>query len=114
MTASLSLHDEQTLRDFLEFAETGSRLVARGRKAYDEDEMLRLAAEAILHRIGESVARLSDNVIEAHPQVNWRPMKGMRNVVAHKYGAVDHNIVWNALTDRLPAEGAEVQSILAA
>lgn len=103
---------QQTLSDFMDFAATGARLVARGRRAYDHDEMLRLAAEAILHRIGEAVARLGDDVIQTHPQVHWRRMKAMRNLVAHEYGAVDHNLVWNTLEHHLPLEAAEVQRIL--
>lgn len=112
MTAPQSARDEKALREFLEFAAVGARLVARGREAYDRDEMLRLAAEAILHKIGEAVARLSDHVTAGHPQVNWRPMKGMRNVVAHDYGAIDHDMVWNALADSLPREASKVRNIL--
>jgi uncharacterized protein with HEPN domain len=103
---------KQTLLDFLEFASTGSDLAARGRGAYDADEMLRLAAEAILHRIAEAVARLPEDIIVAHPEVRWRPMKGMRNLVAHEYGAIDYDIVWNALTDDLPREAVRVRHIL--
>lgn len=102
----------QVLGDFLEFAGTGARLVERGRLAYDDDEMLRLAAEAILHRVGEAVARLGEPFTKTNPQVNWRPMKGMRNLVAHEYGAIDYNIVWNALERELPREAAEVRRIL--
>lgn len=60
----------------------------------------------------EAVARLSLDVTEAHGRVDWRPMKGMRNVVAHTHGAIDHNIVWNALADNFPHEAAEGQRIL--
>lgn len=90
----------------------GARLVARGRQAYDEDEMLRLASEAILHRIGEAVGRLGDEVVDAHAHVPWRLMKGMRNLMAHNYGAIDHNIVWNSLENDLPRDAAEVRKIL--
>lgn len=108
----LGARTRQTLLDFLVFAETGARLVARGRAAYDSDEMLRLSAEAILHRLGEAVARLDDDFTAAHPEVRWRAMKGMRNFVAHDYGAVDYGIVWNALVRNLPEEAAHVQRIL--
>lgn len=111
-SGSLDGRTQQVLGDFLEFADTGARLVARGRDAYDVDEMLRLAAEAILHRIGESVARLDDQFTKANPEVSWRPMKAMRNLVAHVYGAVDYNILWNALERDLPREAAAVRRIL--
>jgi uncharacterized protein with HEPN domain len=102
----------QTLQDFLDFAATAGRLVTRGRGAYDGDEMLRLSGEAILHRIGEAVARLDEDFTTAHPEVRWRAMKGMRNLVAHDYGAVDHGILWNAMAHNLPQEAAHVQRIL--
>ncbi|MBZ5734436.1 DUF86 domain-containing protein [Nocardioides sp. TRM66260-LWL] len=104
----------RVLEDFLGFASMADRLVARGREAYDGDEMLRLAAEAIVVRIGEAVSRLGDEVVERHPRVRWRPMRGMRNLVAHEYGAVDHGILWNALERDLPREAAEIRRILAA
>lgn len=102
----------RTLRDLVEFSEASARLVARGREAYDGDETLRLAAEALLLRIGEAVGRLPTDVTDAHPDVPWRAMRGMRNIVAHQYQAVDHDIVWNALTGRLPEAAAVWRAML--
>ncbi|QZA15943.1 DUF86 domain-containing protein [Mycobacterium malmoense] len=102
----------RTLRDITRFTDTAARLVARGKGAYDSDEALRLAAEAILHKIGEAVARLPEEFIAVHPEVAWRSMKATRNVVAHKYDHVDYEIIWNALAHRLPAEAARIREIL--
>ncbi len=105
----------QTLIELCEFGALAARLVSKGRKAWDEDEFERLAGEAIIHRVGEAVARLDrqdPELLVAHPEVSWRPMKGMRNVVAHKYGAVDHAIIWNALESDLPREVAHIKRIL--
>lgn len=102
----------RSLRDFLAFSEMGARIVSGGRSAYDSDEITRLAAEAVLQRLGESVARLPEEFIAAHPEVSWRGVKATRNLVAHNY-AVDHNILWNLLANRLPAEAAAVREILA-
>lgn len=88
---SASDRTRRTLEDFLEFADAAARLVARGKGDYGDDEMIRLAAEALLHNVGEVVARLDRDdpeLVAAHPEVSWRPMKGMRNLVAHD-GAVD-------------------------
>ena len=102
----------ETLTDFLDFVDAGARLVARGRDAYDQDEMLRLAAESIVHRIGEAVARLGDEFTRTHPEVSWRPMKGMRNIVAPGDGAVDYELIWTALERDLPREAEAVRQIL--
>lgn len=112
VSAGLDSRTKRHLQDFLDFADAGRRLVARGRKAYDDDEMLRLAAEAILHRIGEAVARLDDDFVRAHPGIAWRRMKGMRNLLAHDYGAIDNHILWNALESNLPHEAKQVRRLL--
>lgn len=102
-----------TLRDLIRFADTAARLVARGRGSYDSDEALRLAAEAILHKVGEGAARLPDDFTAAHPDVAWRSMKAARNIVAHEHEQVDYDIIWNALANRMPGEAERIRDILA-
>lgn len=102
----------RTLRDLLAFTDTADRLVARGKEAFDADEALRLAAEAVLHKIGEAVARLPEDFTTAHPDVAWRSMKATRNLVAHRYEQVDYEIIWRAFASRLPREAARIREIL--
>jgi uncharacterized protein with HEPN domain len=94
--------DRLVVQDILEFCEQAARLVSRGRDAYDSDEMLRLAAEALTHRIGEAAGRLSESYQLDHTDLPWRAIRGMRNVIAHDYGRIDHAIVWNTLQHDLP------------
>ncbi len=103
---------ERTLEDLLRFTEMAARLVARGRDAYDSDEALRLASEAILHKIGEAVGRLPEDFRAQHPEVAWRSMRATRNIIAHEYDQVDYDIVWNAFTGRLPLEAERIRRIL--
>lgn len=100
------------LNDLIRFSDTASRLVARGKSAYESDEAVRLAAEAILHKIGEAVSRLPEDFIVAYPNVAWRSMKATRNIVAHEYEQVDYDIIWNALAHRLPVEADRIRAIL--
>ncbi len=114
MTAppELTDQDRRTLGDIVHFSQIASRLVARGKSAYDRDEMLPLAAEAVLHRIGEAVSRLPETLPATHPQVRWRLMRGMRNLIAHQYEVVDPAIVWNTLSHELPVDAAAIEAIL--
>ncbi|WP_413250167.1 DUF86 domain-containing protein [Sinomonas flava] len=103
----------RSLVDFLRFSDTAAKvIVARGKAAYDSDEALRLAAEAILHKIGEAVARLPEDFTAANPEVSWRSMKATRNLVAHSYDQVDYDLLWGALARQLPIEAERVRSIL--
>lgn len=102
----------RTLNDLLAFSDMAARLVARGKSAYDSDEAVRLASEAVLHKIGEAVSRLPEEFVAAHPGVPWRSMKATRNLVAHQGELMDYEIVWNALANRLPREMDVVRQVL--
>ena len=92
----------KAIADLLEVCGSAERLVARGREVFDNDEVARLASEAIISRLGEAVRRLPKEFREQHPSQRWVAMLGTRNLVAHDYARIDHNIIWNALQVDLP------------
>ena len=105
--------DRQALLDLLDAAAMAEALVRRGKSAYDADELLRLAAEAIVQRTGEAVRRLSDDFVAHHAEIaSWRGMRGMRNLVVHEYQRIDHELLWQTLAGRLPGEAAAVRRLL--
>ena len=56
--------------------------------------------------IGEAVTKVMDGYaefVQAHPQVPWRSMRGMRNRIAHGYFDIDLDVVWNTVKVALPA-----------
>jgi len=56
-----------------------------------------------LEIVGEATKRLSDAFRERHPEVPWRVMAGMRDVLIHGYGEVDLDEVWKtAAADLVP------------
>jgi len=52
--------------------------------------------------IGEAVKNIYDEVRENHPNVEWRKIMAMRNLLAHEYWGVDEKVVWNAIRKNLP------------
>ncbi len=54
----------------------------------------RNAVALCLMQIGELTKNLSDAFKEEHSQIPWRAIRGMRNVVAHEYGHIDVETVW--------------------
>lgn len=101
-----------SLLDFLDFAALGADLVSRGKPAYDGDVLLRLAGEAIVHKLGESVARLPASLVEAHPEIPFRVMKAMRNLIAHEYDRTDAELVWATMSMDLPKVVAQVTNLV--
>jgi len=107
--------DSRALREIVRLCDNGIRLAARGRDWYRADALNTpgLAAESIIIKIGENVARLSDEAIAAHPQVPWSSIKRMRDRLAHHYEATDYDAVWDTLNVDLPRVRAVVESLLA-
>ncbi len=66
------------------------------------DRKTRHAVERNLEIIGEAARCVSSKVQESHPVIPWRSMIGLRNVLAHEYGDIRHEIIWSIITNRLP------------
>lgn len=61
----------------------------------------------------ESVRRLDSAWKELHPEIDWKAIAGMRNVLVHDYFDVDFQAIWDVvIRDLAPLEIA-VRSILA-
>ncbi len=61
--------------------------------------------DAIIRRpeiIGEATVHLSDETRRAIPELPFRKMRGMRNIVAHDYANVDLKIVWEVAVVHVP------------
>jgi len=52
--------------------------------------------------IGEAVKNIYDEVRENYPNVEWRKIMAMRNLLAHEYWGVDEKVVWSAIRKNLP------------
>ena len=112
VSSTYGVRARQALTDLCGFVDLGDGLTAQGRTAYDDNIYLRLSAEAIMHRVGEAVARLPASLIEAHPEIEFALAKAMRNRIAHRYQSVDYAILWIALSVDLPRMSAQVTSLL--
>ena len=52
--------------------------------------------------LGEATKRLSAEFRDAHPEIQWKDVAGMRDRLIHAYESVDLNIVWRAAQERVP------------
>lgn len=55
--------------------------------------------------IGEAASKIMDGYpefVQAHPEVPWRNMRGMRNRIAHGYFEINLDIVWDTVRIALP------------
>jgi len=78
------------------------------------NETLRRAFVRRLEVIGEAAKKLPDEFRAKHPQVEWRAMAGMRDRLIDGYFGVDHDLVWEVATQKIPTLRREISRILKA
>jgi len=106
--------EERLLREIVRLCDLGERLVARGRDWYlgDSDNVPGLAAESVIIKIGENVARMDTGVMVQHPEVPWSAIKRMRDRLAHHYEGTDYGAVWDTLVTDLPQIRAYIVALI--
>jgi len=65
-----------------------------------------------LEIIGEATKRLSIPFKDAHPNISWKPIAGMRDKLVHDYFGVDLRLVWDVVERDLPTMMLKVAQIL--
>lgn len=97
------LRDQESLIDIAKAIQS----ILRYTKGIDQsaletnDEKL----SAILYQIaiiGEATKRISPLFRQKHPEIPWREMAGIRNVIIHEYDQLDFEIIWSVIETKLP------------
>jgi uncharacterized protein with HEPN domain len=65
----------------------------------DSAELTRLAVERKLEILGEAARRTSQALRERHPQIPWREIIGLRNLISHEYEKVNYQAVYRIVRE---------------
>ena len=65
-----------------------------------------------LEIIGEAAKHIPAEVQARYPDVEWRSIAGLRDIVAHEYFGIDEDILWDIIMHQVPALLTQVRQIL--
>ena len=104
--------DREKLHDILEAIERINRYVVLGRERFDTDELVQTWFVQHLQIIGEASRALAQETRELSPEIPWKQIIGMRNVLTHNYFEIDLDIVWSAVTVNIPMLKPQIEALL--
>ncbi|MGD0273934.1 MAG: HepT-like ribonuclease domain-containing protein [Gaiellaceae bacterium] len=107
------IRDRDSLLDILEQIELIQNHGPADESELEADVVQQAATLHWIQTIGEAAARISPELLARTPDVPWREIVDMRNLVVHSYDQVDLAIVWQVLERDLPALEPRIREILA-
>lgn len=104
--------DTLYLRHVLDAIERVERYVAVGHAEFMAASHWQDAVIRQLEIIGEAVKRISPEILDRRPDIPWRRIAGMRDVLIHDYMGVDLEAVWRVTQDDLSALRQAIEELL--
>jgi len=100
------------LAHILECIQKIERFTASGRTNFLHEPLVQDAVLRNFEVIGEAAKRLDDPYRRAHPEISWRGLAGLRDVLIHQYEGVDLEKVWTIVELDLPGLKAAISALL--
>ncbi len=76
------------------------------------NDLITRAFSRSLEIIGEAVKKLPDDLRVKYPQIDWKDIAGMRDVLIHDYFGVDYELVWDVVKNEIPTLRFQIEQII--
>lgn len=94
--AALLLDMLNAARSVIEFAE------GKSYEQYNSDLQFRYATERLIEIVGEAARGVSESLKADHPDIPWKGIIAQRHVLAHEYGRIKNDRIWDIISTHLP------------
>ena len=91
------------LDDILEMITLIERTVrGRTRKEIECDHILNLGIQRAIEIISETSKHIPQELQEQAPDIPWRSIRGMGNILRHEYHRIADDVIWDVVDHDLP------------
>ncbi len=81
-------------------------------ETFEKDSVYKNATALCVLQIGELTTHLTEEFKRTYTAIPWTKIKALRNIVAHNYGKIDSESLWETLTGDIPVLAEYCHSIL--
>jgi len=100
------------LAHIMECIQKIERFTQGGKGRFLEDELVQDAVLRNFEVIGEAAKRLDEVYRASHPEIPWRAIAGLRDVLIHQYEGVELERVWVIVEKDLPGLKQSIAGLL--
>jgi uncharacterized protein with HEPN domain len=109
----VDIKDAARLNDIVKAAEAIASFINGQTEAdYNANLLLRSAVERQVEIVGEAARALSQTFRAAHPEIPWKKIGATRNILAHDYGMIRNDILWQIASVHVPDLLAQVRPLV--
>lgn len=94
--------DKVFLHNILECIVKIETYTTSGKQEFMSSDLIQDAVIRNLEIVGEASKKVSQGTKDQHPEIPWRQMAGLRDVLIHDYMGISLKIVWNVVQNELP------------
>lgn len=80
---------------------------------FESDWELRFVVERGIEIVSEATRHLPEELKIARPEIDWRSIAGIGNILRHEYHAISNKVIWDAVKADLPPLKAAIEAIAA-
>jgi uncharacterized protein with HEPN domain len=80
--------------------------------SFCEDNKTKFAVMYAIQIIGEASNKIPIDLQNKYPQIPWKNVRGMRNLIVHEYFGVNLLVIWNTIKNDLPSLKPVIEDML--
>ena len=105
--------DDALLLDMLLYCEQAEQFASTlTLEEFQASRLHQLAVVKAVETVGEAASKISDETQQAHPEIPWPSIIGMRNRLVHGYGSIRLGVVWRTVKEDIPALAGQLRRIV--